>query len=53
MFPALTVLDVTVLAVMEAEKQREQFMFLPGTSMVVIVSGVSRKSTFPLWKVLL
>lgn len=29
------------------------FVVSPGTSMVVTISGVSRKSTFPLWKVLL
>lgn len=34
----------------ESEPRRT---FLPGTSIVVTLSGVSRKSTFPLWKVLL
>lgn len=33
--------------------KRRRFVFSPGTSMVVMISGVSRKSTFPLWKVLL
>lgn len=35
------------------ETEGDENMFSPGTSMVVMVSGVSRKSTFPLWKVLL
>lgn len=52
----LKVISLDVITWFECELSGESelyWMFLPGTSIVVTVSGVSRKSTFPLWKVLL